>query len=193
MKYAEELRALKDRLTAANAAFKKERTSGKSGRNEARAALHAVRNFIDALDGFDGLATPLSALAYALTDLDRGVVSPLLLKLNKKGKPTSLTDDTFRFQVVSFTEQAIGAGMTFGEAHGLIRKAFKRCGYTVPGKKMVEAWRTHYRKRLPWSRDFARSVGEKLQQFTRADWEAAIELAITSPELRATQIRELTR
>jgi hypothetical protein len=126
-----------------------------AGRLSAFVALTSVIEFLSSVDPDPAMLVPLRQLHYALADLDRGKVVPLLSPTKISGRPPdSLSHDAFRAAVASAMDVMVAAKINKKEAASEVAKELSSLGYRdLTGGRitatMVEGWRERMMTELP--------------------------------------------
>lgn len=101
------------------------------GRVGALAAVNAVLEFVLSIERLrrDGLIVPLAKLSSALSDLDEGVVSPMLKAARQSGGTAqSMVRQGLRAYAVLTLDILQKTGLSRREAAGLVAKTLNECG-----------------------------------------------------------------
>lgn len=149
------LAELRQRLTVAAAAFDK--SAPDAGRSTLHIVLGSLDAFMAAMLGTKNpqVLIPLRQLRYALHDLDRGKVVPLLTPRKVKGRPRDAADEEgLRAFGAASMELFIKGGIARKEAARRVAATLHGLGYREPQNERitpqdVEGWRDRLRSERP--------------------------------------------
>jgi hypothetical protein len=137
------------RILARLQAALKEAPKAENGREAACLALDAVIEFLNSIEQFeeDGLAGVLLNLRWALSDLERGIVVPLLTPANEASapgrKPDPIERELFKALVFVCVDHMKNGGLTIEASCRAVARDLKAAGIRIDGNRDTAAdWET---------------------------------------------------